>query len=90
MEVTLALSAQEVAKLRRIVSLAEKLMKNGGSGKRNGVAGKQPKTGKRIRRSGRELIQFRKMLKSERQKGVSVSELARKHGISSAYIYTLP
>jgi hypothetical protein len=90
MEIILALSAQEVAKLRRIVSLAETMMAKGGSRKRDGVAGKQSKKSKRIRRSGRELIQFRKMLKSERQKGVPVSELARKHGISSAYIYTLP
>lgn len=90
MEVTLGLNAQEIAKLQRIVSLAEKLMQDGRSDKRNGVAGKQSKAGKRIRRSGRELSQFRKMLKSERRKGVSVSELARKHGISSAYIYTLP
>jgi hypothetical protein len=46
--------------------------------------------GKRIRRTGQELKQFRKMLKAERRKGVSVAQLARKHGVSSAYIYMLP
>jgi hypothetical protein len=86
----LAFSAQELAKLRRIVSLAGTLVEGAGSSKRNGVAGKYARAGKRIRRTGQELVQFRKMLKTERKKGVSVSELARKHGISSAYIYTLP
>jgi hypothetical protein len=86
----LAFSAQELAKLRRIVSLAGTLVEGTGSSKRNGAAGKYARAGKRIRRTGQELVQFRKMLKTERKKGVSVSELARKHGISSAYIYTLP
>jgi transposase-like protein len=30
------------------------------------------------------------MLKAELKKGASVAELARKHGISTAYIYMLP
>jgi hypothetical protein len=46
--------------------------------------------GKRVRRTGKELIQFGKMLKAERKKGVSVAELARKHGVSTAYVYSLP
>jgi hypothetical protein len=45
---------------------------------------------KRLRRSGQELKQFRKMLKAQRKKGVPVADLARKHGVSSAYIYMLP
>jgi hypothetical protein len=45
---------------------------------------------KRIRRTGEELRQFRKMLKAQRKKGVPVAELSRKHGVSSAYIYMLP
>jgi hypothetical protein len=84
----LALNVQELSKLRRIVSLAETLIAKGNGRKNNGVARKH--SGKRIRRSGQELVQFRKMLKAERKRGVPVIELARKHGISSAYIYTLP
>jgi hypothetical protein len=30
------------------------------------------------------------MLKAERKKGIPVAELARKHRVSTAYIYTLP
>jgi len=43
----------------------------------------------RIRRTGKELVQFRRMLKEQRKKGIPVAELARKYGISSAYIYML-
>ena len=43
----------------------------------------------RKRRSGKELIQFRKMLKSERKKGIPVAELSKKYGISATYIYQL-
>ena len=85
----MALNAQELAKLKRIVSLAEKLIETDKNGKSNGAV-KQTRTGKRIRRSGQDLVRFRRMLKTQRKKGVPVVELARKHGISSAYIYTLP
>ena len=83
-------NAQELVKLRRIISLAEKLIATNPKPtrgrpaqlKRNGAA-------TRVRRTGKELMQFRKMLKAERKKGVSVLDLARKHGISTAYIYML-
>ena len=83
----MSLNAQEVAKLRRIVSLAERLIGAGSKLQRNGE--KHRAGQKRTRRSGKELVQFRKMLKAERKAGVPVGELARKHGISSAYIYML-
>ena len=81
----MALSAQDVARLHRIITLAEKLIANG-----DGRNSKKPRGGKRIRRGGQELVRFRRMLKAERKKGVSVAKLARKHGVSTAYIYMLP
>ncbi len=42
----------------------------------------------RVRRTGKELTAFRKMLKTERRRGVPVADLAKKHKISTAYIYT--
>jgi hypothetical protein len=80
-EVNLTLSVRETAKLNRIIKLAEQLVANG---KPQHINGK-----KRIRRTGRELIRFRKMLKAERRKGVPATVLARQHGISTAYIYSL-
>ena len=93
----MALDSQELKKLRRIIALAEKMISESPKPKRgrpalsnaNG-AGKKSTKGKRIRRAGKELVAFRKMLKAERKKGVSVAQLARKHRISSAYIYLLP
>ena len=88
----MALSAQQISELRRLITIAEKLIAKSASSSakgRNGSVNKA-KSGKRIRRSGKELVQFRKMLKAQRKKGMPVAELARKNGVSSAYIYTLP
>ena len=81
------LTKVEISKLNRIMKLAEQLVQ------RSKVHSKSPRAnGKktRIRRTGRQLIEFRKMLKAERRKGIPVAALARKHGVSSAYIYMLP
>jgi hypothetical protein len=43
----------------------------------------------RKRRSKKETIALKKLLKAERKKGVSVAELAEQHGVSTAYIYML-
>ena len=92
----MALHAKEIAKLRRIIGLAKKLIAESPKPKRgrpvrkggNGAVSKR-RNGKRIRRTGTDLIQFRKMLKSKLKEGVSVANLAREQGISSAYIYQL-
>jgi hypothetical protein len=89
----LALNTQDVLKLKRIVALAEKLIEKAPKAKRGRPPlqnGNGAKKAKRIRRSGKALVQFRKMLKAERKKGIAVADLARKHGVSAAYIYTLP
>ena len=46
-------------------------------------------SGKRVRRTGADLIAFREMLATERSSGIPVAEIAKKHGVSSAYIYQL-
>ncbi len=43
----------------------------------------------RTRRSKKEAIELKKLLKAEREAGVPVADLAKKHGISTAYIYML-
>ena len=87
----MALTPQELSKLNRIIKLVEKLIHNGSNGLAKGRNGKlqRAKSSSRIRRTGRELVQFRKMLKAERKKGIPVAEMARKHRISTAYIYLL-
>jgi hypothetical protein len=95
-EDALALYAKDVSKLRRIIALAERLINESPKPQRGRPALSRNRSrkvranGKRIRRTGKELVKFRKMLKAERKRGVPVSELARRHGISPAYIYLLP
>jgi hypothetical protein len=42
-----------------------------------------------MRRTGKELAQFRAMLKAERKKGGRPVELAKKYDVSPSYIYLL-
>jgi hypothetical protein len=89
----LALTTQDVSKLQRIIALAEKLIAKAPRAKRGRPPlqnGNGATKAKRVRRTGKELVRFRKLLKAERRKGVSVAELARKHGVSTAYLYGLP
>jgi len=77
------LTNQQIRKLESIIAAAQAVLSEAKAANGKGV---KPK---RVRRSGKELTAFRKMLVSERKKGVPVAELARKHNISSAYIYQL-
>ena len=88
------LHAQQLAKLRRIVSLAESLIDGRGGPKRGSA---QAKNGmgstssgkKRVRRTAKDVVAFRRLIKSERKKGTPAAALARKHGVSTAYIYMI-
>lgn len=87
----MSLSTQEINRLRRIIVIAQKIISQTAKQESHGRVGRrQGEVNKRIRRTGKELHQFRKMLKAQRKSGVPVATLARKHGVSSAYIYMLP
>jgi hypothetical protein len=81
----MSLSQRQMKQLEKIVALASNILTEAS---KSGASEKNAST-KRIRRSGKELVAFRKMLKAERKKGVSVVELAKIHGVSTAYIYQL-
>jgi len=73
----LSLSAQQIRKLNRIITLARELIEDNNEARmfgRNGTT--------RIRRTGKELVQFRRMLRDERKKGVPVAELVRKSALA--------
>jgi hypothetical protein len=84
------LSRNETAQLNRVIAALQKFVvkhskaATGSTGKQNA---RKPEH--RIRRSGKELAAFRKMLVAERKKGVPVATLAKRHGISTTYIYQL-
>ena len=94
----MSLTPRELKHLRTFVSIAQKLLASIDGGSANvakasepGKAAKsiKPTDQTRTRRSGKELAEFRKLLKAERRRGVPVAELAKKHGISTAYIYQI-
>ena len=78
-------------KLRKLAAsleeLATALEAQGNKPVSNGKSGNTAST--RMRRSKKEAAQLKKLLKAERKAGVPGAELARKHGISTAYIYML-
>ena len=80
------LPRNEIVKLNKVITALQTIVAQY-SKPGNGAAPK--KSGRRVRRSGRELVTFRKMLIAERKKGVSVATLAKRHRISTAYIYQL-
>jgi hypothetical protein len=87
--------SNQITKLKTLIRLAQELLSEaeaaGGSRVATKVAaeGKAATASKPMRRSGKELVAFRKMLKAERKRGVPVAELAKQHGISTVYIYKL-
>ena len=90
MEDELALASREVVRLRRIIAQIERVIDDAEkpTRKRNRSSARG-RNEKRERRTGAELVQFRRMLKAERKRGVPVTKLARKHGITAAYIYQM-
>ena len=72
-------------KLRKIAASLEELA----TALESFPAGNGKSAATRTRRSKKEAIALKKLLKAERKAGVPVAELAEKHGISTAYIYML-
>lgn len=81
------LTAADAAQLKKIISIAQALLEK--AGEKESKGGRAAAASARIRRSGKDLSSFRKMLKAERKAGVPVADLAKKHGISPSYIYQL-
>ena len=81
--------------MARVTSIAKKLRKMAASLEElaTAIEAMPARNGKtaspRTRRSKKEAIALKKLLKAERKAGVPVAELAEKHGISTAYIYML-
>ena len=87
----MSLTAKEITELKKIVARANELIAKA-SGREESTKAKSSarrSLSTNRRRSGKELETFRKMLKAERKAGVPVAQLAKKHGITSAYIYQI-
>ena len=76
------LSKSQIRSLEKVISIAKDIL--------NSPAAAASATSSRKRRSGKDLVEFRKMLIGARTEGASVAALAKEHGVSAAYIYQLP
>lgn len=83
------MTSTEAAQLKKIISIAQSLLQRADEDQGKGDRARGNNVSSRVRRSGKELAAFRKMLKAERKAGVSVAEMAKKHGVSPSYIYQL-
>lgn len=83
----MALTNKEMKELEMLLRRAQDLL--GKAASQNGKSSARGAEPTRIRRSGKDLIAFRKTIRAERKAGVPVSKIAEKHGISPAYIYQL-
>jgi hypothetical protein len=86
----MSLSAKEITQLKKLISIAEQLIKQSSAAEASAKKSSRASVAvKRVRRTGKELVAFRKMLIAGRKKGITASELASTHGVSQAYIYQL-
>ena len=86
----MSLTAKEVTELKKIVARANELIaKASGKDEPKSKSNARRDVSVRGRRSGKELEAFRKMLKAERKAGVPVAQIAKKNGITPAYIYQM-
>lgn len=74
-----------VKKLRKIAASLEELA----TALETMPIGNEKSPSTRTRRSKKEVVALKKLLKAERKAGVPVAELSAKHGVSKAYIYML-
>jgi len=90
----MALTAREIAQLRRIIAISERLFSINNKSKQRRPAltshnGASRLATKRTRRTGKDLVEFRSALKAELKKGRPVAQIAKRHGVSTSYIYRL-
>jgi DNA invertase Pin-like site-specific DNA recombinase len=86
----MSLTNKEMTELKKIVARAKELIvKAQGNEKATAKTFARRTITSARRRTGKELEAFRRMLKAERKAGVPVAQIAKKNGITPAYIYQM-
>jgi DNA repair protein RadC len=86
----MSFTARELKQLQQIVGIGNILIAKAEEQiEAKSQAKAEKEANKRVRRSGKELIKFRRDLKKMRNDGVPVAELAETYGVSASYIYQL-
>jgi Mor family transcriptional regulator len=86
------LSKRQISQLLNIIETAQAILAAASDATQTrkskvSSTGSSPKT--TTRRSGKDLVAFRKALVAERKSGVPVAEIAKRHKVSTSYIYQL-
>ena len=83
------MSKKQVGRLLQIIETAQQILAE--ASRESGLEPSAKAGGRDAgkRRVGKELLEFKKMIKAERKGGTSVADIARKHGVTPSYIYQL-
>ena len=86
------LSKRQIRQLQKIVETAQAILADArkrSQPRKSRAPASVPAREVRARRSGKELVAFRKAVRAERKRGVPVTEIAKRHNVSTTYIYQL-
>lgn len=84
----MTLSERQLSQLNKAIAVVQDILASA-QAESKAPARKQKSSGKRYRRSAADAAKLRKDVLAARKKGVPASALAKKYGVSSAYIYMI-
>jgi hypothetical protein len=84
----MSLTVKEITELKKIIARANELIAKANGHEVVKISARRSAS-VRVRRTGKNLQAFRRMLKAERKAGVPVAQIAKKHGVSPSYIYQI-
>lgn len=76
------LTPKQIKQLQALIVSTQALIDNA-----NNAPPEVSADGTRTRRRGKDLMAFKKLILKERKAGKSVTDLAREHGVTPAYLY---
>jgi hypothetical protein len=84
----MSLTTKEITELKKIVARANELIAKANARETVKTSARRS-TPVRTRRTGKDLLAFRRMLKAERKAGVPVAQIAKKQGVTPSYVYQI-
>lgn len=88
----MSLTKRQIGKLNKIVAMAQSLLDSAEEGSSSTAASTSSRRGSstgRQRRSSADAEKMRADILAKRAKGVSAASLAKKYGVSTAYVYMI-
>jgi hypothetical protein len=88
----MSLTKRQIGKLNKIVDMAQSLLEGARQGlpkAASSISGKRSSGRSRKRRSSADAEKMRSDILAKRAKGISAAVLAKKYGVSTAYVYMI-